>query len=299
MPAGNRGALARARKEKLAGASEILRKLGFSARQSNKVAARTFLALLDLKPFQPWSEASAPLRGIAQIIEFIRIEYGLGYAPNTRESIRDDAVKYFVEYGIVVRNPDAPGRPTTSGKTVYQIEPHAMALFRGFGSSDWGANSVFYLSGVGKIRQELDRGRSYVRVPVKLPSGEIVELSPGGQNPLIKTIVEEFCHRFVSDPTVAYIGDTQDKFLHLEREYLKELKVEIPPPAKMPDLVIHDRRKNWLLLIEAVTSAGPVDGKRRKELKEILGLRFRPCLRNCLRYQKLNAPFPQPNFLGD
>lgn len=29
------------------------------------------------------------------------------------------------------------------------------------------------------------------------------------------------------------------------------------------------RAKNWLLLIEAVTSAGPVDGKRRKELKEL------------------------------
>ncbi|NOT63439.1 MAG: hypothetical protein HOP19_24780, partial [Acidobacteria bacterium] len=26
---------------------------------------------------------------------------------------------------------------------------------------------------------------------------------------------------------------------------------------------------NWLLLIEAVTSAGPVDGKRRKELKQL------------------------------
>ena len=37
----------------------------------------------------------------------------------------------------------------------------------------------------------------------------------------------------------------------------------------MPDVVIHDPTKNWLLLIEAVTSAGPVDGKRRKELKEL------------------------------
>jgi hypothetical protein len=30
-----------------------------------------------------------------------------------------------------------------------------------------------------------------------------------------------------------------------------------------------DTTRNWLLLIEAVTSAGPVDGKRRKELKEL------------------------------
>ena len=37
----------------------------------------------------------------------------------------------------------------------------------------------------------------------------------------------------------------------------------------MPDVVAHDTRRNWLLLIEAVTSAGPVDGKRRKELKQL------------------------------
>ncbi len=37
----------------------------------------------------------------------------------------------------------------------------------------------------------------------------------------------------------------------------------------MPDVIIHDSRKNWLLLIEAVASAGPVDAKRRSELKSL------------------------------
>ena len=37
----------------------------------------------------------------------------------------------------------------------------------------------------------------------------------------------------------------------------------------MPDVIIHYPAKKWLLLVEAVTSAGPVDGKRRKELKEL------------------------------
>ncbi len=39
--------------------------------------------------------------------------------------------------------------------------------------------------------------------------------------------------------------------------------------AKMPDVVIHDVKRNWLVLIEAVASAGPVDGKRRSELKQL------------------------------
>jgi len=86
---------------------------------------------------------------------------------------------------------------------------------------------------------------------------------------LIKTVVDECCRRFVAGGTVLYIGDAEDKFLHLDAERLKQLGVAIPAPSKMPDVVVHDTRRNWLLLIEAVTSAGPVDGKRRKELKDL------------------------------
>ena len=39
--------------------------------------------------------------------------------------------------------------------------------------------------------------------------------------------------------------------------------------AKIPDVIVYHAARNWLLLIEAVTSAGPVDGKRRKELKDL------------------------------
>jgi hypothetical protein len=86
---------------------------------------------------------------------------------------------------------------------------------------------------------------------------------------LIKQTVEEFCARFMAGGTVFYIGDAEDKFVHLDAVYLKRLGVEIPAPAKMPDVIVHDTRRNWLVLIEVVTSAGPVDGKRRKELKEL------------------------------
>jgi len=32
---------------------------------------------------------------------------------------------------------------------------------------------------------------------------------------------------------------------------------------------LHGTKRNWLLLIEAVTCASPVDGKRRKQLKNL------------------------------
>jgi len=170
---------------------------------------------------------------------------------------------------MLVRNPDNPARPTNSGKTVYQVEPHALDLFRCFGGPEWTARLAAYLACSDHIRRELERQRDIPRIPVKLPTGKTVTLSPGGQNPLIKRIIEEFCPRFVPGGTIVYVGDAEDKFLHLDEGYLRHLGVVVPAPAKMPDVVIHDGRRNWLLLIEAVTSAGPVDGKRRKELKEL------------------------------
>ncbi len=37
----------------------------------------------------------------------------------------------------------------------------------------------------------------------------------------------------------------------------------------MPDVIAYIEKKNWLVLIEAVTSHGPVDAKRRNELKAL------------------------------
>src|SRR6266567_3356831 len=248
---------------------EILKSLNFSPRQSNEVAAYTFLALLDLLANSPWSAASNPLRGITPIIDFIAKAYDIRYAPNTRETIRDEAVKYFVETGFLLRNPDNPSRPTNSGQTVYQVEPTALTLLRMFGTKPWQAQWKEYLANRAKIRKAVERERKLARIPVKLPSGETVTLSPGGQNPLIKQIIEEFCPRFAPGATIPYIGDAENKFLHLEAAYLKGLGVVIAPSAKMPDVVVHDTKGNWLLLVEAVASAGAVDWKRRNELKEL------------------------------
>lgn len=178
-------------------------------------------------------------------------------------------MKFFTEFGLLLRNPDDPARPTNSGKTVYQVEDHALALFRSFRTKSWQASLETYKARVQDIRREIERHRESLKVPVSLPSGDKVLLSPGGQNPLMKAIVEEFCSRFVQDGVVLYLGDTAGKHIYLAKEELQALCVEIPSAAKMPDVIVHDRQRNWLLLIEAVTSAGPVDGKRRKELKEL------------------------------
>jgi hypothetical protein len=103
---------------------------------------------------------------------------------------------------------------------------------------------------------------------VRLPSGREITLSPGGQNPLIKAFIEGFCTRFVPGGVVLYVGDAENKFQYFETEYFERLGVRIDSAAKMPDVVVHDPKRGWLVIGEAVTSAGVVDGRRR-ELKEL------------------------------
>ncbi|MGV3772663.1 MAG: BsuBI/PstI family type II restriction endonuclease [Verrucomicrobiales bacterium] len=258
-----------AKKKKLYEAIEALTFLQFGPRQRNETAGYTLLALLNLEPCQGWNEAEAPLRGITPIIEFIAKVYRVHYAPNTRETIRDEAIKFFVEEALVLRNPDDSNRPTNSGKTAYQVEPAALALLRKFGTATWDVTLAEYLTTRLKIKNEITRSRTLTRVPVTLPNGHKVALSPGGQNTLIKDIIEKFCPRFAPGGFILYIGDTETKFAHMERESLKDLGVTLSSSAKTPDVIVYYPSKNWLLLIEAVATAGAIDGKRRKELKDL------------------------------
>lgn len=105
---------ATAAKQKLREANEILSALGFTGKQANTTAGYVLLALLDLKPNDPWAEASSPLRGITPIIEFIAEAYRVRYAPNTRETVRDEAVKYFVEAALLDATPIIRNAPRTA-----------------------------------------------------------------------------------------------------------------------------------------------------------------------------------------
>lgn len=253
-------------KSRVEEARSALKQLGFPSAQTNERSALTLLALLNLKPEQPWSEAGSHLLGITPMMEFMRAHYGKNYAANTRETVRRQTVHQFLEAALVTENPDEPTRPINSGKYVYQIEARALTLLRTFGTEKWEAELGAYLKEVGSLRKKYAQERDMHRIPVALTDGTEFTLSPGGQNPLVADVINEFCPRFVPGSKVVYVGDTDDKYAHFDVEYLKQLGVEIPPRGKIPDVVVHDRKRDWLLLIEAVTSHGPIDPKRHAEL---------------------------------
>jgi type II restriction enzyme len=54
------------------------------------------------------------------------------------------------------------------------------------------------------------------RIPLELPTGQKIDLSPGGQNVLVKMVVEKFCPLFTPGGKPIYVGDTDQKWAYLE-----------------------------------------------------------------------------------
>jgi len=254
---------------KIQDALNILIELGLPRQQLNERSALTLLALLALKPEQAWNDAGKPLMGITPMMDFFHKNYGKKYAPNTRETVRRQTVHQFLQASLIVANPDKLERPTNSPKAVYQIEPSALELLKSFESPEWRDNLRKYQKKVKTLKKKYEREREMQKLPVHLIDGQDIKLSPGGQNVLVKKIVEDFCSLYTPGGRMIYVGDTQLKWAYYDSDILSSLGVTIEEHGKMPDVVVFHTKKNWLLLIEAVTSHGPVNPKRRAELKEL------------------------------
>jgi hypothetical protein len=253
----------------IAEAMQILRDLGMPREQQNERSALCLLALLNLTPGQKWSAAGNPLIGITPIMDWVRVHYQKAYAPNSRETFRRQTMHQFVDAGIVLYNPDVPDRPVNSPKAVYQIEAATLQLLRSFGTRQWAKKLTVYLSQRETLVAQYAKTRDQNRIPVKILLEQAIDLSPGAHSELIRAIIEEFAPRFVPGSVLIYVGDTGDKWGYFDRLLLSQLGVEVDLHGKMPDVVFHDTERNWLILVESVTSHGPVDGKRQAELAKL------------------------------
>lgn len=256
-------------KQKVDEALGILRSLGFPRSQQNERSALTLLALLDLRPDTPWSQAGSPLCGITPMMDFFREHYGKDYKPNTRETVRRQTVHQFLEASLIVANPDDPNRPPNSAHTVYQVEQGALELLRTFRTPAWDTHLQTYLASVETLKERYAQEREMHRIPVRIAPGKTLTLSPGGQNVLIEHILHVFASLYAPGGKVLYVRDTDEKFAYFDEEGFADLGITIDPHGKIPDVIIHYTEKNWLVLIEAVTSHGPIDGKRKDELKRL------------------------------
>lgn len=250
-------------------AQQLIVSLGLPRAQQNERSALCLLALLNLTPGKTWADAENPLIGITPIMDWAREYYDKDYAPNTRETVRRQTMHQFCDAGVALYNPDKPVRPVNSPKAVYQIEPGALALLRKFGTKAWHKALVNYLANRETLIARYARERNQNCIPVEIAPGKEITLSPGAHSELIRAIIEDFAPRFAPGSVLVYTGDTGDKWGYFDAPLLSELGVEVDSHGKMPDVVLHYTEKNWLLLVESVTSHGPVDGKRHDELANL------------------------------
>ena len=263
---------------KLEEAKAVLTALKLPKGQTNNRSAWVFLALANISSIDEWSDAMPLLLPTHAIMEFIRNHYDMDYKPNSRETIRRQTLHQFEQARIIDRNRDDPRRPTNSKDNNYSLNSEIIEILHNFPNGDWKTKVSDFLRAFPSLKEEYQKKRKLDKIPVKLPNGKKLTLSPGKHNQLHADIIHEFCPRFVSDGgIVLYIGDTASsrigeggKLMHLETEYLENLGVSPMSHDKLPDVVVYDAKNEWLFLIEAVTSHGPVSPKRWKELEEAL-----------------------------
>lgn len=256
-------------KKRIKEALSILVDLGMPRPQQNERSALCLLALLNMTPDKAWVDSENPLIGITPIMDWSKRHYATTYAPNTRETFRRQTMHQFVQGAIALYNPDKPDRPVNSPGAVYQIEPTLLEVLRTYGSLLYQSNLAAWLNGRQTLIKRNAKQREMHLVPIRLRDDEEILLSPGAHSELIRKIIEEFGARFATDGELVYVGDTGDKWGYFDNALLKELGVTVDNHGKMPDVVIYLRDRNWLLLIESVTSHGPVDSKRHMELENL------------------------------
>jgi len=256
--------------QRIAEAQEILSLLGLPTQQQNEISGLTLLALANIRPGDPWSAADdRPIR-IHDIFQFMREWYSKDYAENTRETVRRQVLHQFCQACLAIANKDEPQRPTNSPHFNYALTDETLALVRQFGSSDWEEALAQFRSSHEALKDVYRKRREQQLVPVVLPDGKRLVLSPGRHNELQAAVVREFAARFVPGAHVIYMCDAHSKAAVEMPDLLEALGVPLEQHGKLPDVVLATPDHKTLILVEAVTSHGPVTPKRYLELEELL-----------------------------
>ena len=249
---------------KLEEARSILSALEVPAKQQNGMCCCVLLAMAGITEEQRWTSATNNWIRIHDVIAFASDNYGITYAENSRETIRKQAMHHFRNAAFIEDN----GKATNSPNYRYRLTDEMLNLIQSYGSQEWSKNLAIFLNNHETLISLYTSKRTVRKMPVKINGSEFT-FSPGRHNQLQRAIIEEFVPRFAPDSECLYVGDTIEKDLVKNEEKLRKLGFSITLHDKMPDVVLYSTEKNWLYFIEAVTSVGPMEPKRIKEIEEM------------------------------
>ncbi len=181
----------------------------------------------------------------------------------------DSALIRMVQAGIVLYNPDKPDRAVNSPNAVYQISPKALGVIKAYKSSAFDSLLADFIKNQSTLSAQYAHEREMNMVSVKIKEGHHIQISPGKHSELIRDIIEQMAPRFLPNSTLIYVGDTGEKWGYYDQELAGNLLFNVQQHGKMPDVILYVEDKKWLVLVESVTSHGPVDSKRYIELENL------------------------------
>lgn len=233
--------------------------------------AIAFLASGDIKSLKELPEAKDLNSGFylktRDIINYVNEHFKENISSGSYDDIRRKDLKLLTIAEVVLQsNPNSATNDSTRG---YSINPTYSELIRSFGNKNWEKSVKDILKNIEPLSQKLKRERQISKVEVTLPSGKQLTFSAGEHNDLQKAIIEDFLPRYGFGAEVLYIGDTADKYLYLEKEKLEKLNFFEISHEELPDVIAYSKKKNWLYLIEAVHSSGPISEIRLLQLQNL------------------------------
>ncbi len=201
------------------------------------------------------------------IIIYVNSYFGEKISSVSYDDIRRKDLKLLTVAEVVLQsNPNSATNDSTRG---YSINPTYSELIRKYGSKDWEQLVLEKLKNIQPLSKILKREREIAKLNVTLTSGSILALSAGEHNVLQKAIIEDFLPRYGHCAELLYIGDTSDKYLYLKKKKLEDLNFFEISHEELLDVIAYSEKKNWLYLIEAVHSSGPINELRLIQLKKL------------------------------
>lgn len=244
---------------------EILHKLNFPEKYISDQTAICVQAMLDeteRKGLLPGHKTLSEGARIHDILNFARNVIGKKVAENTREAYRKTSLAPLMNYGIVVRHQLTTNDPNT----YYRLHPDFARLFLERNNGE--QNKLINQLQRQLIKRKAKRALQNKDIPVRISSGQVFYLGPGEHNLLEKSVVEVFGHAFLNEPQVVYLGETSPRKGYQNRTLMRRLNLPIDTAASLPDVILFSETDLHLVIIEVVTSSGPVNSIRLEQLQK-------------------------------
>lgn len=240
---------------------DILSEIGIPTDKSDRRLERMAKACLAVgnirKSFKDAiSETANQFLKTRDIIAFENKYLGENISPGSYDDVRRLDLQLLVEAGIIINSASKRELATNSPNRGYALSAVFAELLQFYSTDLWNAKLEEFKAEIKSLKEELEKKRELQKIPVTLPNGKFLDLSFGEHNTLQKAIIEFFLPLFGFGAEVLYVGDTNNKFLYIEEEKLKELNFFTLEHEELPDVIAYSKEKNLLYLIEAYHSTG-------------------------------------------